>query len=88
MDKSVNDFILGICLFGPLLLGLLSWIWTVILAFQYKDFGSAILSILLPIWAPVYQVMHPIRCRIPLGAFVVGAALFTLGWNLTPPAHG
>ncbi len=88
MLNSPYDFVLGICLFVPALLGLVSWVWTVVLAFAYKDFGMAIFSMLLPVWAIVYQIMHPARCRIPLGAVVAGVALLALGWNLTPSAHG
>ena len=83
-----NHVLAIVFVFIPLFLGLVAWIWTVVLAFMYKDFGTAILSILLPVWVIVYQLMHPVRCWIPLGAVVIGVALLTIGWNLTPPAHG
>jgi hypothetical protein len=69
-------------IFIPLFLGTVAWIWTIVLAFMYKDFGMAILSILLPIWMIVYQLIHPVRCRVPLAAVVVGVGLLALGWKL------
>jgi hypothetical protein len=69
---------LTVFLFIPLFLGSVAWVWTVVLAFMHKDFGMAILSILLPIWMIVYQLIHPVRCRIPLGAVVMGVALLAL----------
>jgi hypothetical protein len=70
---------IAVFLFIPLFLGSVAWVWTIVLAFRYKDFGMAILSILLPIWMIVYQLIHPVRCRIPLGAVVTGVALLALG---------
>ena len=70
---------IAVFLLIPLFLASVAWLWTIVLAFRYKDFGMAILSILLPAWIVVYQLIHPVRCRIPLGTVAVGAALLTLG---------
>jgi hypothetical protein len=70
---------IAVFLLIPLFLASVAWLWTIVLAFRYKDFGMAILSILLPAWMVVYQLIHPVRCRIPLGAVAIGAALLTLG---------
>jgi hypothetical protein len=83
MFDSLHQFILGMCFFIPVTLGLISWVWTIVIAFKQRTFGAAILIILLPIWAVVYQLTHLVRCRIPLTVFVVGVAIFTLGWNLS-----
>ena len=83
MFDSLHQFILGMCFFIPVTLGLISWIWTIIIAFKQRNFGTGILIILLPIWAVVYQLTHIVRCRLPLAAFAIGVAIFALGWNLS-----
>src|ERR1700722_1152948 len=82
-----ENLILGVCGIGCIVLGLLSWIWTLVLAFKCRDFGMAILGIFIPVLALMYQIMHPIRCKVPLAASLTFAALFALGWNLSPPGE-
>ena len=41
---------IAVFLLIPLFLASVAWLWTIVLAFRYKDFGMAILSILLPAW--------------------------------------
>ena len=83
MFDSLQQFILGFCFIAPITLALISWVWTIVIAFRQRTFGAAIVIILLPIWAVVYQLTHLVRCRVPLAAFVVGVAIFALGWNLS-----
>ena len=82
-EATLTTVFIIVFTFLPLFLGLVAWVWTIVLAFMYKDFGMAILSILLPVWMIVYQLMHPIRCRMPFVALAIGVALLAIGWKST-----
>ncbi len=79
-----NGLVFNAFFFGGFALLIIAWIYTIVLACMKKHFGLAILFVVFGIFAVVYALRYPVRCKVPVAMFVVGFAMLGIALMSLP----